>query len=631
MRSTLLLALLAGCSTNSAAVDAGSMGLPPLDASAPGDASIAPPPPAPGLGATPHPGGTTFKVWAPNAAQVFVSGEFNAWNDTANELLLDADGVFAGEVAGATAGQQYQYVVHHGTDVLRRSDPRARAVTNYNGNSIIVDPSAFAWTAPWQPLPFNQQVLYELHLGTFNPPAPGTKGTWASAMAKLDYLQQLGVNMLEVMPPNEFPGASSWGYSNNIPFAAEDLYGTPDDVRRFVDAAHAHGMGVVIDVVHNHYSSRSDPLQCFDGECPKNNGVYFYADATLASTPWGPRPNFAEPQVQAYIRDHAIMWLSEYRCDGLRWDSVSNIRGYNNGGNPNPTGAAMIQSINATLHQQFPGTLQVAEDFASGDVITQAAGKGGAGFDTQWDPSFFHPIDDTVITANDVDRNMTSIHDAITHRYNGVPSQRVLYSEDHDEVANGRSRIPEMISPGNAGSYAARKRSALAAAIVLTTPGIPMLFMGQEFLENGHFADTIPLDWSKTTTYAGISQLYTDLIKLRKNGGGNTAGLTGDNVNVFHVNNTAKVIAYHRWQTGGAGDDVVVVANFADKAFTAYELGLPRAGTWHVRFNSDSIAYSPDYENTPSPDVATIVKARDGFAQDGTVQLGRYGVLILSQ
>jgi 1,4-alpha-glucan branching enzyme len=635
MRWTLLLALLSGCGgcSDSLAPDGGWMGLPKYDLAGPpaDDAAIAPQPPANGLGANPHPGGTLFRVWAPSASQVFVTGDFNAWSDSANELQPDGNGVFSGDVAGATAGQQYQYLVHHAGMVLTRNDPRARAVTDSKGKSLIVDPTAFAWSAPFQPIPFDQQIIYEMHLGSFNVTTAGQPGTWATAMARLDYLQQLGVNMLEIMPPNEFPGDFSWGYSASIPFATEHAYGSPDDARRFVDAAHAHGMGVIIDVVHNHYSTRDDPLICFDGECPNNKGAYFYADTTLANTPWGPRPNFAEPAVQDYIRDNAIEWLSEYRCDGLRWDSVSNIRGYNNGANANPTGAAMMQAINVALHQQFTGTLQVAEDFASGDVITRDGTKGGAGFDTQWDPAFFHPIDDTVITANDADRNVSSIRDAIAHRYNNTPTQRVVYSEDHDEVANGRSRIPEMISPGNAGSYAARKRSTLAAAIVLTTPGIPMLFMGQEFLENGHFADTNPLDWSKTTTYSGILKLYQDLIALRRNTAGTTRGLSGDNVNVFHVNNTAKVIAYHRWQSGGPGDDVVVIANFADRAFTAYEIGLPRPGTWHARFDSDSIAYSPDYENTPAPDVTTVVKARDGFAQDATVSLGRYEVLILSQ
>jgi 1,4-alpha-glucan branching enzyme len=158
-----------------------------------------------------------------------------------------------------------------------------------------------------------------------------------------------------------------------------------------------------------------------------------------------------------------------------------------------------------------------------------------------------------------------------------------------------------------------------------------MIFMGQEFLENGHFDGTTPLDWSKQTTYSDILALYTDLIRLRHNSDGNTRGLLGNNVTVFHVNDTAKVIAYRRWDAGGAGDDVIVVANFSAKPFTSYSLGLPRAGAWKARFSSNDTKYSPDFPGTPTADVATTATARDGFAQMGSLQLGPYQVLILSQ
>jgi 1,4-alpha-glucan branching enzyme len=562
---------------------------------------------------------------------VFVAGDWNGWSESADELARGDGGVFSVDVAAAHVGQAYQYLIVHGTDRLRRNDPRARAVTDSTGNSLIVDPRAFAWKATFAPIPVEQQVLYELHLGSFSVPTGAPHGTWATATAQLDYLAQLGVNMLEVMPPAEFPGDSSWGYNPALPFAAEHAYGPPDDARAFVDAAHQRGLGVIIDVVHNHYTKRDNPLVCLDGDCGGASGAYFYADAARANTPWGPRPDFATPEVRDYIADNARLWLDEYRADGLRWDSVSNIRGYDNGATAIPEGGQMLRTILDGLHARFPGTLQVAEDLATLDPITAPTAQNGFGFDTQWDAAFFHPVDDTVIAANDSDRSMSAIAAAITHRYNGRALHRVVYSEDHDEVANGRSRIPEMISPGDAGSWAARMRSTLAAAIVLTSPGIPMLFMGQEFLENGHFADTNPLDWSKVATYAGILQLYKDLIALRKNSDGHTRGLTGEGVSVYHVNDIAKVIAYHRFSTGGAGDDVVVLANFSQKAFPAYELGLPRAGTWHVRFSSDAKRYGADLDGTPVADVATIVKSRDGFAQDVTVPLGRYQVLVLSQ
>src|SRR5262249_49930173 len=155
--------------------------------------------------------------------------------------------------------------------------------------------------------------------------------------------------------------------------------------------------------------------------------------------------------------------------------------------------------------------------------------------------------DRNIIEGNDSSRNMNEVRDAITHSYNGNGLERVIYTESHDEVANGKQRIPEMIWPGHADSYYSKKRSTLGAAIVMTSPGIRMMFQGQEFLEDGYFTDQRPLDWGKTQKFSGILKMYEDLISLRRDQQGTTRGLRGKNVNVFHVNDSNKVIAFHRW------------------------------------------------------------------------------------
>jgi len=207
----------------------------------------------------------------------------------------------------------------------------------------------------------------------------------------------------------------------------------------------------------------------------------------------------------------------------------------------------------------------------------------------------------------------------------------MIYTENHDEVANGRQRVPETIWPGNAGSWFSRKRSTLGGALVLTSPGIPMLFQGQEFLEDGWFAAEDRLDWSKDTTYAGIKALYRDLIRMRRNLGGNTKGLTGYFTNVHHVNNGSKVLGYHRWANGGAGDDVIVLANFSNTSFPNYRIGVPRSGTWKVRFNSDWSGYSADYGNFGAYDVASDPWGYDGMAQSCNFRVGPYSVVVYSQ
>jgi len=171
----------------------------------------------------------------------------------------------------------------------------------------------------------------------------------------------------------------------------------------------------------------------------------------------------------------------------------------------------------------------------------------------------------------------------------------------------------------------------LGAALVFTAPGIPMIFQGQEFLENGYFSDSNPLDWSKQLTFSGILTMYRDLIQLRRNWLNNTAGLKGELLNVFHVNDAAKVIAFHRWDQGGPGDDVVVVINMANREYASYSIGSPRGGPWRVRFNSDWNGYSSDFRNTLSYDTTANQPGADGMPYSGNVGIGPYSAIILSQ
>jgi len=226
---------------------------------------------------------------------------------------------------------------------------------------------------------------------------------------------------------------------------------------------------------------------------------------------------------------------------------------------------------------------------------------------------------------------MWAVRDALAYRYNNDAFERVIYTESHDEVANGRTRVPEAIWPGNAASYYSKKRSTLGAGLVMTAPGIPMFFQGQEILEDGWFQDTDPVDWSKEITFAGIEALYRDLIRLRRDWFGTTRGLKGQGLNVHHVNDGAKLVAFHRWMNGGPGDDVIVVANFANTTRNSYTLGLPRAGTWQVRFNSDWSGYDAGFGNHASNAVQATAGAYDGMPYRGNISIAPYTLLILSQ
>ena len=585
----------------------------------------------PGMGAVVHGNGTTFRTWAPFADSVHVAGTFNNFSSSNAEMQPEGNGIFSVDIRGVGADERYKFVIRNNGDTIWRNDPRAKALTSSNGDSIVVDPNEFQWTDQSFVMPnWNEIVLYELHIGTLNDEPLGNPGTFDDAIERLDEIQAIGVNAVQIMPINEFQGDYSWGYNPSYPFSVESIYGGPDAMKRFVDAAHNMGMAVLLDVVHNHYGPQDMDLWRFDGWFEGIfGGVFFYQDER-SFTPWGDtRPDYGRGEVRQYIRDNTIMWLDEYHIDGFRWDSTSNIRNTDLG--ENPDGWSLMQWINNEIDFFDPSVLNTAEDLQGNSYITKTTGAGGAGFDSQWTPSFVHPIRDVIVGPEDDFRNMFTVKSSIEQQYNGDVFQRIVYTESHDEVANGRSRVPEEIFPGNAGSYYSKKRSTLGAALVMTVPGIPMLFQGQELLEDGFFQDTDPVDWSRLETFGGIRQMYTDLIRLRRNWFNNTRGLRGQNVNVFHVNDGDKMVAFHRWENGGPGDDVIVVSNFRNRTWGKYRIGFPRSGVWKVRFNSDWEGYSSDFDNYYSPDVTTINESRDGLPFSGIIEIGPYTTLILSQ
>jgi 1,4-alpha-glucan branching enzyme len=583
------------------------------------------------MGTVLYPGGVAFRVWAPFASSVFAAGTFNQWSATAAPFASEGGGYWSVEVPGAAIGDEYQFVIHNGAQELWHKNPYASEVVNSSGNAIIHDPD-FDWTGEdFVMPPRNELVIYEMHIGSFNDSASAGPGTFDEIVPKLGYLRDLGINAVEIMPVMEFPMSFSWGYNPSDPFAVESALGGPQGLQRFVKAAHALGIAVIMDVVYNHFGPGDLDLWCFDGwsDWNHNGGIYFY-DNDRSHTPWGDtRPDYGRPEVRQYLRDNALFWLNKYRLDGLRFDSVSNIRGVD--GRDLPDGWSILQWIHNEIRSMQPWKITIAEDLQNNEWITKETDVGGAGFGSQWDAGFVHPIRDAVIAPSDADRDLYAVCDALYHRYNGDAEQRVIYTESHDEVANGHARVPEEIWPGNAGSWFSRKRSTLGAALVFTAPGIPMIFQGQEFLEDQYFRDSAPLDWAKLDTYAGINALYRDLIRLRRNWFNQTRGLRGQQINVHHVNNTDKVIAFHRWENGGPGDDVVIIANFGNRSYDSYALGFPRAGDWRVRFNSDWQGYSSDFGNQLGYDTFASDGSRDGMPFRANVGIGPYSVLILSQ
>lgn len=584
-----------------------------------------------GMGARVIEDGVSFRVWAPHADAVSVIGEFNDWADEAHPLAAEDEGHWSGDVAGAQPGQSYKYAIRNGEQKLERCDPCARQI-NRDGAAIIVARPGEAqddFTCP----PWNELCLYELHIGTFARPKPDQVGTFKSVMERLPYLRDLGINAIQLLPVTSYPGERSWGYDTNHIFALEPDYGTPEEFRALVRAAHAQGIAILVDVVYNHLGPADLFLWRFDGwHEEERGGIYFYQDER-ANTPWGDtRPDYGRAEVRQYLRDNALMWFEEYNVDGVRVDGTAYIRDVegNNEGQLEE-GWTLMRWINEELHERFPGRIRIAEDHGYNEWLTKDIGAGGAGFDAQWCRLASTWLRDLVRPIEDSDRDLELVAELINYRYNDDVFDRINYVESHDEVAKKRKRLPEEIAPGDADGWFATKRSSLIGLLLFTAPGIPMIFQGQELLEHESWDADRPMDWSRVKQFDHMLRMYRDLIHLRRNMTGCTRGLTGQNAELYHRDDEAKVVAYQRWEEGGPHDSVVVVCNFRDAVCESHRIGLPRGGRWLLRFNSDAEVY---YDKPPSFQITEIdaeEQEADGLPWSAIVNLGPYSGLILSQ
>jgi 1,4-alpha-glucan branching enzyme len=597
----------------------------------------------PGWGSTPYSNalgtGVTFRVWAPNAISVYVPGQFNSWSTSATPLGKELSnsvwtGVWSADVPAASTGQQYKYYINS-TNMSQpwKHDPRARYVVQAGSayNDIIYDPAAYNWTGDVAVRPpLEDLVVYELHIGDFyDPRSPNSPsslpGRFIDAANKLGYLQSLGVSAVEVMPTMEFPGYSSWGYNPADPFAADNYaYGGPDGLKAFVLACHERGIAVLLDVVHNHYGPTDLDLWNFDGWYSGTNegGIYFYQDNDLCCTSWGSRPDYSTQQVRNYIQDNFTMWIDECHVDGFRWDSVGtmmNASGYCC--NPIADAVSLVTDINTMIHTNS-GIISIAEDVE------------GYGFDSTWDTTFYDWLTPQLADTLDSERDLADIaHPITTDTASGSQAgfNRVAFLESHDIVGdlNGAShvRLVTAIDSNTPSSYRARKLSTLGAVFTFTAPGVPMIFEGQEMLENQQFDSSRPVDWTKTNTYSYIVQLYHDLISVRRDAQGYTPGLEGAQCQIYLEDNSAnKMLAYRRWSSANSSQDVFVIANCSSNIQSNYSLTFPEAGVWYVQFNSDSTNYGPDYGN-----IGPATVTAQGSPVTGSITIGPYSALILSQ
>ncbi|MGA0849872.1 MAG: alpha amylase C-terminal domain-containing protein, partial [Chthoniobacterales bacterium] len=315
-------------------------------------------------------------------------------------------------------------------------------------------------------------------------------------------------------------------------------------------------------------------------------------------TPWGPRPDFGRPEVRAYIADNIRMLFDEYRVDGLRWDSVVNILRYDEGAFDNPDGEKLVDEFSEMIREEYPGKISIAED-AVGDER----------FDGSWEYGFHHAGDGAEERVLGVVPQLvrppgeTDVVDIAARLQTDLGFSRVIYTENHDETAyreNGPSyeRLIADVDEDDPHSLTARRKSALAAVLTLTAPGVPLVFMGQELLETKQFHDSKPLDWKRGAVSERSTKLFRDLIHLRRNLDGQSAALQDTKIRILKEDADKQFLAYRRYLPGKPEDDIVVLINFSPEPIEEMPFVFPRAAKWEMLVNTDDEQYGEGFTGT---------------------------------
>ncbi len=598
-----------------------------------------------------------FRVWAPSATTVAV--KLVDQHQSATPMQRDGRGYFEAVVTGAAPRTRYRYLVDGAKEL---PDPASRSQPDgVHGPSMVVDPSAFQWTDKnWRGMSLDRFIIYELHVGTFT-----KEGTFEAIIPHLPYLRDgVGITAIELMPVAEFPGRRNWGYDGVFPFAPQSSYGGPEGLKRLVDACHAVGLAVILDVVYNHLGPEGNYLGEF--------GPYF---TDRYRTPWGSAINYDGPDsdaVRQYVIDNALYWATEYHIDALRLDAIHGIFDF--------SAHHILQDLAAAVQDQSQALNRRLNLIAESDLndvrVIESPSAGGHGLDGQWNDDFhhalrvvltderkgyyedFHGLTDLATAVRD-GFIYSGRHSAHRRRRHGNSSRQcdpfrfVVFSQNHDQIGN--RAVGDRLStrlPWNA--------LKVARAAVLLSPNIPLLFMGEEYGETAPFQYFIehgdpdlveavrqgrrrefaPFGWNPedipdpqdVRTFersrlhrerlddrqAAILRWSAALIRLRKTVPALGAGHRTSHRHQVWAFEDTRVLMVHRWtETGGAA---LVVLGFNPSPVTL-TLSEPH-GTWTVRLDSmDKEFGGTGQDMMPTPLVIS--------SQGTPVTIPAYGVTVL--
>lgn len=558
------------------------------------------------LGAHCNQQGTWFTVWAPNAANVEVIGDFNGWTVGSDKLTRREGGLWEGYVRGASPGEKYKYHIDTGGEWVDRTDPYAfrmegPAENTYEGlSAIITDLDSYEWNdEDWMthrtgPSGLDGPLsIYEVHLGSWRHKTHGESLSYREVAEPLaDHVEELGFTHVEFLPLAEHPYYGSWGYQILGYYAPTFRYGDPEGLMYLIDSLHQRGIGVILDWVPGHFATDPQGLAHFDG-----SHLFEYDDPNLRHHPdWGTRVfDFGRNGVRNFLISNALFWLDKYHVDGLRVDAVASMlyRDYSregewspnvHGGRENLEAISLLQETNEHVYENYPEAVMLAEESTAWPGVTTPTEHGGLGFLYKWNMGWMH---DTLEYVSKEPVHRKYHHGDLTWTLSWAFSEQYTLPLSHDEVVHGKDSLWGKM-PGDDWQKAANLR--LLFAHMFGHPGKKLLFMGSEFGQHHEWDHDQQLEWELTDNeiHAGVMRWLRDLNDLYSS----HPALWNDAEDGFewisYGDRENSVLTYRRV---GDQQSLIFVLNFTPVIRENYRIGVPGEGMWKEQLNSDSEAY----------------------------------------
>ncbi len=554
--------------------------------------------------------GTCFAVWAPNAEQVAVMGDFNGWNTTSHVLRPHgSSGIWQGFLPGLGKGTAYKYHIVSRYQGYRvdKADPFAFASEVPPKTASIVSDLHFAWgdqewmqdrrrhNALGSPL-----AIYEVHLGSWRRvPEEGNRSlTYRELAPRLaEYVQKMGFTHVELLPVMEHPFYGSWGYEVTGYFAPTRRYGTPQDFMYLIDVLHQHGVGVILDWVPAHFPTDEHGLAYFDG-----THLYEHADPRKGFHPeWNSFIfNYGRNEVRSFLISNALFWLDKYHADGLRVDAVASMLylDYSRaegqwipnqyGGRENLEAITLLRRLNEVAYQSYSDVQMIAEESTAWPMVSRPTYVSGLGFGLKWDMGWMH---DTLayMSRDPIFRRFH--HNQLTFRMLYAFTENFVLPLSHDEVVHGKRSLLDKM-PGDDWQKFANLR--LLLGYMYAQAGKKLLFMGGEFGQWSEWHHETSLDWHLLhyPRHAGVQRWVSDLNQLyRKEPALHELDLNAGGFEWVAANDSDQSVISFLRKGKTPEKSVLAVCNFTPVPRFHYRLGVPRGGFWRELLNSDADVY----------------------------------------